>query len=78
MFAMAAFRAVREVPFVGLRRQHAAMRAELRAAFDRVLAESRFVLGEEVESFESEFAELTAACAIALAWHPAPQRSCWP
>jgi dTDP-4-amino-4,6-dideoxygalactose transaminase len=55
---LAAFRAVREVPFVDLGRQHASMRAELQAAFDRVLAEGRFILGPEVEGFEAEFAEL--------------------
>ena len=44
------------VPFVTLDRQHAALAGELRAAFDRVLASSGFILGEEVESFEREFA----------------------
>jgi dTDP-3-amino-3,4,6-trideoxy-alpha-D-glucose transaminase len=45
------------VPFVALERDHAALAAELRAAFDRVASRSAFILGEEVELFESEFAE---------------------
>ena len=49
MYALAALRAVREVPFVDLRRQHAAMRAELQTAFDRVVASGRFVLDQEVD-----------------------------
>lgn len=44
------------VPFVGLQRQHAALAAELTSAFDRVRSGSRFILGEEVECFEREFA----------------------
>jgi Predicted pyridoxal phosphate-dependent enzyme apparently involved in regulation of cell wall biogenesis len=58
MYALAAFRAAREVPFVDLRRQHAAIAEELRMAFDDVLAEGRFILGREVERLETEFAEL--------------------
>jgi dTDP-3-amino-3,4,6-trideoxy-alpha-D-glucose transaminase len=66
------------VPFVALDRQHAALRRELTAAFDRVVARSAFVLGEEVERFEAEFASScgvpsclgvasgTAALALAL------------
>lgn len=44
------------VPFVGLARQHAALEGELQAAFARVLAADAFILGEEVEAFEREFA----------------------
>ena len=44
------------VPFVDLSRQHAPLRTELWAAFDRVTGASAFVLGEEVERFEDEFA----------------------
>jgi dTDP-3-amino-3,4,6-trideoxy-alpha-D-glucose transaminase len=66
------------VPFVALERQHAALADELHAAFDRVARQSAFILGEEVERFESEFAEFcsvshcvgvasgTAALTIAL------------
>jgi dTDP-4-amino-4,6-dideoxygalactose transaminase len=45
-----------QVPFAALDRQHAALRDELRAAFDRVLASSAFILGEEVTRFEDEYA----------------------
>jgi dTDP-4-amino-4,6-dideoxygalactose transaminase len=45
------------VPFMDLSRQHAPLATELRAAFDRVLGTSAFILGEEVERFEREFAE---------------------
>ena len=44
------------VPFVDLARLHAPMADELRAAFDRVLGASAFILGEEVGAFEDEFA----------------------
>jgi dTDP-3-amino-3,4,6-trideoxy-alpha-D-glucose transaminase len=66
------------VPLVALERQHAALAQELRAAFDRVAHHSAFILGEEVERFEAEFAEFcsvrhcvgvasgTAALTIAL------------
>ncbi|MEO9120034.1 MAG: DegT/DnrJ/EryC1/StrS family aminotransferase [Solirubrobacteraceae bacterium] len=44
------------VRFGALDRQHASIRDELRAAFDRLLGSSAFTLGEEVEQFEAEFA----------------------
>ncbi|TMK97694.1 MAG: DegT/DnrJ/EryC1/StrS family aminotransferase [Actinobacteria bacterium] len=44
------------VPFVALARQHAALRDELRGAFERVLETDAFILGREVEAFEHEFA----------------------
>jgi dTDP-3-amino-3,4,6-trideoxy-alpha-D-glucose transaminase len=49
--------AVDRIPLVALQRQHAYLREELRAAFERVLDSSAFILGREVESFEVEFAE---------------------
>jgi dTDP-3-amino-3,4,6-trideoxy-alpha-D-glucose transaminase len=49
------------VPFVALQRQHAALGHELTAAFDRVVRDSAFVLGDEVGCFEVEFA---AACGV--------------
>jgi dTDP-3-amino-3,4,6-trideoxy-alpha-D-glucose transaminase len=55
--AVASARAA-SVPFADLRRDHAPIVDELRAAFDGVLASSGFVLGEEVERFEQEFAAL--------------------
>jgi dTDP-3-amino-3,4,6-trideoxy-alpha-D-glucose transaminase len=50
------------VPFVDLARDHEPLRDELRAAFERVVDASAFILGEEVEGFEHEFA---AACGAA-------------
>jgi dTDP-3-amino-3,4,6-trideoxy-alpha-D-glucose transaminase len=40
-----------------LKRHHDPVAEELRAAFNRVLDASSFILGEEVEQFEAEFAE---------------------
>jgi dTDP-3-amino-3,4,6-trideoxy-alpha-D-glucose transaminase len=45
------------VPFVGLARQHAALGRELRATFERVVGADGFILGDEVEAFEREFAD---------------------
>jgi dTDP-4-amino-4,6-dideoxygalactose transaminase len=44
------------VPFVALDRQHAPLRAELSAAFERVVDASGYILGAEVDGFEREFA----------------------
>jgi dTDP-4-amino-4,6-dideoxygalactose transaminase len=44
------------VRFSDLTEQHAELRDELMGAFDRVLGSSAFVLGEEVELFERDFA----------------------
>jgi dTDP-3-amino-3,4,6-trideoxy-alpha-D-glucose transaminase len=49
------------VPFVDLARQHELIIDELRTAFDRVVGSSAFVLGEEVEQFEAEFAAYCGA-----------------
>ncbi len=48
---------LRSVPFVDLQRQHVALASELAEAFTRVTGASAFVLGEEVASFETEFAD---------------------
>jgi dTDP-4-amino-4,6-dideoxygalactose transaminase len=52
------------IPITDLSRLHAPLEDELRAAFDRVLGSSAFILGAEVERFERAFAELcgTAHC----------------
>jgi dTDP-3-amino-3,4,6-trideoxy-alpha-D-glucose transaminase len=50
-----------DVPFVDLRREHAAITGELQDAFDRVLGSSAFILGEEVAAFEDEFAAYCGA-----------------
>ena len=67
------------IPFLDLDRQHAELRQDLLAAFERVLDASAFIGGEEVERFEDEFARYcgvahcvgtasgTAALTIALA-----------
>jgi dTDP-4-amino-4,6-dideoxygalactose transaminase len=44
------------VRFGALERQHAVIEDQLRDAFDRVLKANAFILGEEVERFEAEFA----------------------
>lgn len=45
------------IPFVELQSQFRAIEGELRAAMDRVLARSWYVLGEECTAFENEFAD---------------------
>lgn len=44
------------IPFVDLKSLHMEIGEELREVFDRVLRESSFVLGPEVQRFEQEFA----------------------
>src|SRR5262249_42374041 len=44
------------VPFVDLVRLHSPLLDDMRADFDRVVGSSAFVLGEELEEFEAEFA----------------------
>ena len=44
------------VPFVTLGRQHEQLMTDLREAFERVIGTSAFILGNEVEAFEAEFA----------------------
>src|SRR3954468_1788768 len=45
-----------QIPFVDLARQHQPIADDLRSAFERVLGASSYILGEEVASFEQEFA----------------------
>ncbi|MGE5594444.1 MAG: DegT/DnrJ/EryC1/StrS family aminotransferase, partial [Hyphomicrobiales bacterium] len=45
-----------KVPFVDMGRLHAGTRADLLAAFERVLDSGAFVQGTEVEAFERDFA----------------------
>ena len=49
------------VPFFAPCRSHAALRAELQAAFDEVMTSGRIVLGPNVCAFERELAEATGA-----------------
>src|SRR5271166_5709613 len=44
------------VPYADLKGQYAALRKEVRAALDRVGKKAAFILGEEVQAFEREFA----------------------
>ena len=48
-----------KVPFVDLRSLHVGLKDELRDVFERVLDQSTFVLGPEVQKFEQEFAAYT-------------------
>ena len=50
-----------KVPLLDLRRQNLPMEAELLDAFRRVLASGQFILGPEVEQFESEAAAVAGA-----------------
>ena len=45
------------VPFLSLNLDDELVRSELRSAFERVLDSERFVLGQELESFEREWAD---------------------
>jgi dTDP-4-amino-4,6-dideoxygalactose transaminase len=49
------------VPFASLERHHEPIADDLRAAFDRVIGSSLFILGPEVEAFEAEFAAYCGA-----------------
>ena len=49
------------VPFIDLRAQYRAIRAEVDEAIRRVLESSAFILGREVEAFERAFAEYVGA-----------------
>ena len=49
-------RRVNVVPFVDLKAQYQSIKPEIDAAIQNVLDSSQFVLGQEVENFEKEFA----------------------
>jgi dTDP-4-amino-4,6-dideoxygalactose transaminase len=49
------------IPFLDLRRQHAALKAELMAAAERVIDTSVFVLGPDGRALESELARMCGA-----------------
>lgn len=53
-----------KVPFLDLRASHDPIRAELDAAYRRVMDSSWFILGHELEAFEAEFA---TRCGVAHA-----------
>jgi dTDP-4-amino-4,6-dideoxygalactose transaminase len=52
------------IPYINLAAQHLPIKAELLAAVDRVLSCGDFILGEELEAFEAEFA---AYCGVRFA-----------
>ncbi len=52
------------IPFLDLRRSIDELRHDLDAAYERVLTSGQFILGPELEAFESEFA---AACGVSHA-----------
>ena len=55
------------VPLLDLTRQYAPLREEIRAALERVCDSQRFILGPELEAFETEAAEaLGAAAAVGV------------
>jgi len=55
------------IPMLDLKAQYRSIKGEIDAAVARVLESGRFVLGEEVEAFEREFAEFCgAAHAVAV------------
>lgn len=47
---------MKPIPFLDLRSMHTELRADLDAAFNRVIEGNSFILGPEVEAFEQEFA----------------------
>lgn len=49
------------IPFLDLRAAYGELRAEIDAAGERVLASGRYLLGEEIEAFEAEFATYCGA-----------------
>jgi len=57
-----------DIPLVDLRRQHAAIQAEVMEAVTRVIDTQTFILGPEVKTFESEVAaRLGVNCAVGVA-----------
>jgi dTDP-4-amino-4,6-dideoxygalactose transaminase len=49
------------VPFLDLKAQHVGLRSELEEAFRRVLDSGWYILGSEVDAFETEYAEYCGA-----------------
>ena len=49
------------IPLVDLKAQHAAVADDVAAGFASVLERTAFVLGDEVDAFEREFAEFSGA-----------------
>lgn len=49
------------IPFLNLEPIHSTIKSELQSSFDHVLSKNNFILGEEVELFEQEFARFCNA-----------------
>ena len=56
--------ATRVVPLLDLKRQHARIRDEVRAALERVCDSQHFILGPEVEAFERDAAHFLGTAAV--------------
>ena len=50
-----------KIPFLSLHNQYEQLRPEIQAAVNRVLESDRYLLGEELEAFEKEFAAFCGA-----------------
>lgn len=55
------------IPLLDLAAQNAPLMPELRAAFERVMAHGRFIMGPEVDAFEAELSEYLGVHAIGVA-----------
>ncbi len=44
------------IPFLDLKDQHHAVREDLKAAFERTMESGWYILGNEVQQFEADFA----------------------
>ena len=49
------------IPFIDLKKQYASIKGEINQAISKVLETTQFILGEEVEAFETEFAAYCGA-----------------
>lgn len=58
---MAGRKGIMTVPFVDLRAQYESIREEIQAGIERVLTNTAFILGPEVQAFEEEFAAYCGA-----------------
>jgi dTDP-4-amino-4,6-dideoxygalactose transaminase len=51
----------RTIPFLNIKREHAGIQQEISQAIERVFESGRFVLGDEVAAFETEFSSYVGA-----------------
>jgi dTDP-4-amino-4,6-dideoxygalactose transaminase len=50
-----------KVPFLDLNPMHRPLQAELESRFAQVLARNHFIMGQELEAFESKFSDFTGS-----------------